>query len=294
MKRSVLCVGGDARMIYMCEKLARDADVYSYLIGSPPRGVKAVGSLEDVMGRADVLVLPMLRGVRHSGGKHYLQCGLTSLELSELLPVLRDGAVVTGGLPDAETAVFFERNGFELIDYFKRRELVIRNCIPTAEGALMIAMQEQAFTVFGSRVLITGFGNVAAAAARLFKAAGAKVCCAVRRCDAAAEAESAGYESVMFDRLGERISEADTVINTVPALVLTAPLLKKLEPKALVIDLASVPGGVDKEAAEALGVRCVHALALPGRVAPVTAGRYIAEAVEHIISERGEQNVIGR
>lgn len=57
--------------------------------------------------------------------------------------------------------------------------------------------------------------------------------------------------------------------------------------RALVIDLASRPGGVDFAAAAELGVRCVWALSLPGKVAPVTAGRYIMDTVYHIMEELG-------
>ena len=51
------------------------------------------------------------------------------------------------------------------------------------------------------------------------------------------------------------------------------------------IDLASRPGGVDMDAAAALGVRVIWALSLPGKVAPVTSGRYIKDTVYHIMEE---------
>ena len=39
--------------------------------------------------------------------------------------------------------------------------------------------------------------------------------------------------------------------------------------------------------AAALGVRVVWALSLPGKVAPVSAGRYIMDTVYHIMEELG-------
>ena len=53
--------------------------------------------------------------------------------------------------------------------------------------------------------------------------------------------------------------------------------------RAQVIDLASRPGGVDMDAAAALGVRVIWALSLPGKVAPVTSGRYIKDTIYHIM-----------
>ena len=78
-------------------------------------------------------------------------------------------------------------------------------------------------------------------------------------------------------------------LNTIPVLVLPRALLQQLPPGALVVDLASEPGGVDFTAAQALGVQAVQALALPGRCAPYTAGELIGQAVLAILADRGEQ-----
>ena len=66
-------------------------------------------------------------------------------------------------------------------------------------------------------------------------------------------------------------------------------LLQRLPAGALIIDLASLPGGTDFAAAEELGLHAEHALALPGRCAPQTAGALIAQTVLAILEEREEQ-----
>ena len=53
--------------------------------------------------------------------------------------------------------------------------------------------------------------------------------------------------------------------------------------------MASLPGGTDFAAAEALGLHAEHALALPGRCAPQTAGALIAQTVLAILEERGDE-----
>jgi dipicolinate synthase subunit A len=77
------------------------------------------------------------------------------------------------------------------------------------------------------------------------------------------------------------------VVNTVPARVLDETHLAELAPGALVIDLASRPGGVDFEAAAALGVKVIWALSLPGKVAPVTSGKNIRDTIYNILQELG-------
>ena len=70
------------------------------------------------------------------------------------------------------------------------------------------------------------------------------------------------------------------------AAVLPRALLQQLPGGALIIDLASLPGGTDFAAAEELGLHAEHALALPGRCAPQTAGALIAQTVLAILEER--------
>ena len=125
-----------------------------------------------------------------------------------------------------------------------------------------------------------------------------KVTVKVRKLSQPAMAQNDGCEvdgacSVRLS-CADSITDYDIVINTVPALVLTRSELEMMKKDALIIDLASKPGGTDFEAAQRLGRRVVHALALPGRTAPITSGKIIAEAVRNIFIERRETDVFTR
>jgi len=63
--------------------------------------------------------------------------------------------------------------------------------------------------------------------------------------------------------------------------------LKELKPDALIIDMASKPGGVDTQAAARLNRKVVRALALPGKTAPVTAGGIIKDTIYNMLHELG-------
>ena len=96
-----------------------------------------------------------------------------------------------------------------------------------------------------------------------------------------------GQKEHLYDtKLSALLPGFDAVINTVPAPVLPRALLQQLPGGALIIDLASLPGGTDFAAAEELGLHTEHALALPGRCAPQTAGALIAQTVLAILEER--------
>ena len=83
-------------------------------------------------------------------------------------------------------------------------------------------------------------------------------------------AESFGLRSVPIDRLGQIAPAFDTVVNTVPAPVLSEAVLARLRPQSFIVDLASRPGGTDFDAARRLGHRAIHALSLPAACAPET------------------------
>ena len=290
-KLVILALGGDARTVYMCSELAKDHTVYAYGTVSEPAGAVSLKDLSDLTEKADVLILPMSSGLTETAYEKTVSFGRGAVSAEILFGCLKDNALILGGRSEKALIDLIESNGLMYTDYLKIRSLVIKNAIPTAEGALQIVMEQSPETVFGSRVLITGFGTVAKATAKLFAAAGARVCCAVRRREAAADAEAYGYESADISKLAEIISRYDVIINTVPALILERPVLENADRKAVIVDLASATGGTDFKAADELGIKAVHALALPGKVAPAAAGRYLAEAAEEIISERGVRNV---
>ena len=101
-------------------------------------------------------------------------------------------------------------------------------------------------------------------------------------------AESLGLRSVPLAALAGVAPAFDTVVNTIPAVVFTEPVLAALRPGSLIVDLASRPGGTDFEAARRLGHRAIHALSLPAACAPETAGEAVAQTVCDMIGQREE------
>ncbi|MBQ8966393.1 NAD(P)-dependent oxidoreductase [Ruminococcus sp.] len=275
--RIILCAGEGARFKCMCEGLCGAGRVFC--MGERAAGTEVIASPEEMPFPADVLVLQMMcRGTE--------VCGMSFGQLTEKL---KPSGTVLGGRLTAEQREFFEGRGFGCADYFGSESLMIKNCIPTAEGALMIALRETADTVFGSRVLITGWGRTAKCCARLFKAAGATVTVAARKQSAMAEVWAEGMAGVSIAKLSSAAEMSDIIINTVPALVLTEEVLAYVKPDSLIIDLASGEGGTDFTAAKVKGIKAILAPGLPAKTAPRTAGLLLAEEICGKLSERSEK-----
>ena len=86
-----------------------------------------------------------------------------------------------------------------------------------------------------------------------------------------------------YDNLKQIMNYADIVFNTVPSLVLTRDILQHARQETVIIDLASQPGGTDFEAANMFGIKAILAPGLPGKVAPVSAGKILADVIPSLI-----------
>ncbi|RDV84876.1 dipicolinate synthase subunit DpsA [Ammonifex thiophilus] len=279
-------VGGDQRAVYTAEELAgRGARVR--LVGHEASlpGVELAKEIKAGLVGAEAVIFPF-PGVQE-GGEIETPSGVLHLKEEDLLPLPRGGLVFTG-FANPYLLRLAERLGLKLIPVADRDDFAILNSIPTAEGALQMAMELLPITIHGSQVLVLGFGRVGKTLGRMLQALGAKVMVATREPAERARALEMGLKAIDFPALRGCIGEAEVIFNTVPALVLTARLLKHTRPDVLIIDLASKPGGTDFEAARALGRQALLAPSLPGKVAPKTAGRILGQVIAEIfVQEKG-------
>lgn len=286
MKRelNVWVVGGDLRQVKLAELLADDGHtVHTY-------GLERMDEMmgEDTLkriGQADCVVLPL--PVTGEDGLLNAPLSERRVSLTAVLDELNPEQVICAGRVTPEAAAQANARGLILRDYFAREELAVANAVPTAEGAIQIAMEELPITLYDARVLVIGFGRVGKLLAHRLAGLGARVTVSARTYRDLAWIEAYGYGAEQTEELEGWLCGYDLIINTVPAQVLNSTRLADLSPGCLVIDLASKPGGVDFEAAARLGVKAIWALSLPGKVAPVTSGKIIRDTIYHIFQELG-------
>ena len=289
MSTSFSIIGGDLRTIKLAKMLANEGNkIYTY-------GLEKAEELKDnsniifteKISRAipkDVEVVIGPIPFTSNGININAPFGEKEISIREMIHYL-EGKILIAGSISPEIYDMANDEYIEIIDIMKREELAVLNTISTAEGAIEIAISNTNKIIHGSEVLILGFGRIGKVLARKMAGLSAKVTCAARKDVDLAWIRAYGHKETNINALGENLSQYDIILNTVPHLVLNKERLQYVKKDALLIDLASNPGGIDKKEARELNLKLVWALALPGKVAPVTTAEFIKDTIYNILKE---------
>ena len=277
-------VGGDKRQLYLAQSLLQDG--YNVILAGfdalRDQGLSSLSSVDAALLYSDAVILPLpsVRADKTLNAPHAPQ----PILFSELQQRLLCEKPVFAAMRDRLLRAYPALEEAPLFDYAARDDFAILNAVPTAEGAVELAMREYEGTIFGSRSMVVGFGRIGKLLAKMLKNLGSDVTVCARKPSDFAYIEALGYRAKNTAALSV-VHGYDLVFNTVPALIFDEKLLRNTDKATLLTDLASLPGGVDFESARALGVNAHRALALPGKCAPKSAGEIIKKTVFSIIKE---------
>lgn len=189
---------------------------------------------------------------------------------------LTSGQIFFGGCLSEEFSEACTKNHVTAFDYMADKELTVFNAIATAEGTIAAMIQNSYFNLHGAPVLIFGFGTCAKALADRLSSLHTDICICARNETARAEAVSLGFDAIPFTDLRGRLPGFLFIVNTVPSLVLTKELLNFVHPECLITDIASSPGGIDKDSAKELQFHVQTLPGIPGRISPKSSAVYMA------------------
>ncbi|WP_138751539.1 dipicolinate synthase subunit DpsA [Paenibacillus sinopodophylli] len=282
----VLLLGGDARQLEVIRKLTElDASVtvsgFDGLHSSLDGAVHAEFE-EQLFESIDALLLPAV-GTDDQGVIHAVFSDRPMQLTENHFALLPKHCTVYTGMAKPYLRQLCEQYGLSLVELFDRDDVAIYNSIPTAEGALMMAIQNTDITIHGSASMVLGFGRTGFTMARTLQGLGSKVKVGVRRSEQFARAAEMGFEPFYISGLLQHVSNIDLLFNTIPTMIVTAQIIANLPSRAVIIDLASRPGGTDFRFAEKRGIKAMLAPGLPGIVAPKTAGRIMADCLSQLI-----------
>jgi len=286
MGKNLLIMGGDRRQSDVIKQLS-SLDITLYLAGLENlactyKNIQHVKLNQIDFSLMDSILLP-IPGVHEGGSIETIFSSNPLILTKEMIAQTKKECVIYSGVITPYLQEIQRDANRKIIAIFERNDVAVLNSIPTAEGALMLAIENTPVTIHQANVMILGFGRVGKTVARLFHSVGAKVSVCIRKPEDAARVNEMGMMPLFMHSLPEAAKNQAIFINTVPYLVLNANILDHVDKAALIIDLASKPGGTDFAYAKKLGIQTLWSLGLPAKVAPKTAGEIIGNVLAELL-----------
>jgi len=273
--KEVFLFGGDVRYLHLFYVLSEQ--------GVPVRSMGLMQeepsqTLAECLAWAKVVLLPVPSVV---GDPPFIPLGKegAGIPLAGFAQNLQMGTTVVTSQPEGVNAAPLkdacQKVGCQMVNLLESESFKAGNAVPTAEGAIYHALENGRRSLAGSASMVVGFGQVGRELAKDLVALGAKVTVSARRPEQMEEIERLGYQPVHSYSLDQALPVQNFIFNTVPHCLLGEKELRLLRPDALYIELASIPYGFDKEAAQRLGIREGIYPGIPGKMFPQTAAQII-------------------
>ncbi len=282
-------IGGDRRFL-ACAKALSEKGMECTLFGfdrEPDIGLcTRCDSPEDILKGIKAVILPL---PTTCDGKHiHMPLSENSLSIEHFFECVPNNVPVLYGGAELLVSALSKQYGVTCVNYAASEAFQTANAISTAEGAIERMLQESDRTLCGSTCLVIGYGRIGKHLCRLLHAFGARVYASARKREHQILIHAAGDIPVCTENVGNVITSCDWIINTVPHVLLDRRVLEKVHKDAVILDLASRPGGVEQEAARELGKRVLWALALPGKTAPLTAADDLAQTLLTLLAQTAD------
>jgi len=250
MDRHTIVLTADKRQQQLVSLLEGERVSYAWEAGAKGK---------DACEKVYVLPIPVTKLDKNPDIKNKLKEELITLSMTSDVSLK-----VFGGVINTEWKEFLSLYQISYWDFMQLPEVVEGNAWITAEATMAEVLQHGAYSICGQKVLVTGFGCCGRKIAELFGRIGANVTVVARRSEVREEARRCGFHAISFTEMPKALADVTTVINTVPSRVLNEDCIRRMQADALIIDIASSPGGTDFEAAKKYGITAKLALGLPG------------------------------
>ena len=252
----LLFLGGDRRMTVAYDILSKKYECSSWgLFDNDYCDIKW----------ADVVILP----IPTTRDNKYINTPNQKVKIP--LDILKDAKrgtlILTAGY-DAER--------YPQVDYASLDDFCIKNAISTAEGAIAAAIEKTDCTLFGSKILVAGYGRVGKILLSRLLSFGADITQSARRDVHFAELDALGVKHIDTKNIKDCADNFDIIFNTLDIDIFG----DKIPKKTIIFDLSTK--GCTQKAAENI----IKLPGIPGKTAPLSAGEIIASTVEKIISAK--------
>ena len=271
--KKFLIIGGDNRLIHVANYLSENYECSIFGAGQVGLLNKAE-NLNEFKGDYENIILPL--PATRENESIFAPNHNYKILINDLLPNISKEATIYIGIVNEFWRSKFPNN--VLIDYYDEG-LAIKNTIPTAEGVVRLIMQNKQETIFGMDILVLGAGRTSKAICKLLLSLGAKVTVMARNAE---EFLNLKISEVKYSELHDFqtiLPNFNTVVNTIPTPIFNAHQFKSNVKNTLFVDISTCGVFENNDVPSVCDLNYIHALGIPGKYTPITAGRLIAENI---------------
>ncbi len=259
---NILIVGGDFRMNIAFEELKKSG----YIVNSLGLTNDDCGKIEE----ADVILLPV--PTTRDGKNIFCPQSDKVIPLDFIKKANKNALVLSCG---------YAFDNINFIDYLKLDSFCYLNAVPTAEGAIAKAIYDTPFCLWKSRVLVIGNGRVAKILTDRLKALDCDLTVSARKTRDFGLLDALGIKHINTNEVVKNAHNFDIIFNTIDVMLFDD--LDGLK-NCYLYDL-STKGCLNFEKAKENKIHAEKLPGLPGKIAPLTAGKIIAQTVKQLIGE---------
>lgn len=271
----ILIIGGDNRFIHLKQTLInKDFYIKDMFLDS-------VEEVKESLNNFEIIFLPIPFSKNDFLNSPFYETKIPSIKVLNFLKDFK-GKIIGGFSKEDEE--FFKNHNLNFLNILKDEEFTLINAIITAEGSIEKIIHENEKSLFESKICITGYGRVSKALSkRIFPLCNELI---------VYNNPSINYIYTKVDNIKSRTlnkfyDEAkyfDVIINTIPSLIIDKKVLDSINPnKTFILDLSSLPGGVDFSYAKHRGIKTIHYLGVPGKVSSKSASNAIFKFLNRIL-----------
>lgn len=230
--------------------------------------------------KADVIVCP----TPLSKNGMYLNCDFyTSFPLKTFAGLLKPGQIIFGANIPNSFKDECSCKGITVVDLFSYENIIWNNAYFTAEGMLGEIISTTKFALRDCNALVLGCGRCGKILCDLLSKLDVNISFYDKYTYAINYGRECGYEFADIGSNDVSLEKFNIVINTIPGMVFTNSHLKSFSSDCVFYDLASKPGGFDKENIGELRLTLHTCPGIPGKYSPKTAGELLAKNIISIL-----------
>lgn len=278
-----LIIGGDSRQLFIAdylEKYGKSVEIYAL----PEITRKCIKNIKQAVVDCDSIIFPL---PLTKDNKNIFSIVSMKETMDEIFNFITKEKIIFAGMVSKSIESKIKNKGAIIFDYFKREDVTLMNTVPTVQGIIKAIIDNINFTIHSSKCAVFGYGRVAKITADVLSSLGGGVTICARKSADIALAEINKMHGCMISDFYKIASDYDIIVNTVPSAVIDRTILKNVKTDCLIIDVASAPFGTDFASAYEFGINAIQCPSLPGKVAPKTAGKIIADGILNILKEEG-------